>query len=278
MVGVFPLAFNPSRGEAIFPSEVSSYNDLIAESQDDEVIAGILDFTLAHPKPYDRVKLRWVRKSSNLLRGASLIGGAGKRPPFDLEGDYYSFVQLTPSYEQYIESRSRLFRRNVRRARRIAESEGFTIGPLEPSAFPPDVLPDIFLSLHLARFGDASAFRKRPANLAFARMALPRLFERRQILVLALKRGDEIAAIDICLIGHDSVCAWNGGYAPDMERWSPGRILVDEGIRIAFQRGLREFDLLRGPQEWKRSWTNGVRHVGSMEFELGRGMAEHTVA
>jgi CelD/BcsL family acetyltransferase involved in cellulose biosynthesis len=176
---------------------------------------------------------------------------------------------LPGSYEEYLESRSRLFRRNIRRARRIAETDGFQIERLDPDSFPADRIPELFLAFHLARFGDVSTFRKRPEHLAFVQMALPELFMRRQIMVLALYRGREILGLDICLVGHNSLCAWNGGYPPEIERWSPGRMFVDEGIQIAFRWGLQEYDMLRGPQEWKRSWTNELRDVGRMEIVVG---------
>jgi CelD/BcsL family acetyltransferase involved in cellulose biosynthesis len=187
---------------------------------------------------------------------------------FHLEQDYYTFIRLPASYDHYLESRGRLFRRNVRRARRIAEAAGFRVETLDPASFAAKRVPELFLSFHLARFGDASAFRKRPENLAFAELALPQLFAQRHILVLALYRGDEILGLDISLVGHNSLCAWNGGYPPEIEPWSPGRLFVDESIRITFQRGLQEYDLLRGPQEWKRSWTNEIRHVGRVELAL----------
>jgi CelD/BcsL family acetyltransferase involved in cellulose biosynthesis len=269
IAGVLPLALKPT-GDAAFPSEISSYNDLIAESSDDEVIAGLLDFAMSPSKPYSRLDFWWVRKSSNLLRATRM---AGARPElidcFRLQQDYYSFIRLPCSYEKYLESRSRLFRRNVRRARRIAGADGFRIERLDPASFPAERIAELFLSFHLARFGDESTFRKRREHLVFAQMALPKLFARRQIIVLALYRGGEILGIDVCLVGHDSLCAWNGGYSPEIEQWSPGRLLVDEGIQIAFHWGLQEYDLLRGPQEWKRSWTNELRSVGRIEIIIG---------
>jgi len=266
---VLPLALTPN-GDAAFPSEISSYNDLIVESSDEEVLAGLLNFAMLPPKPFRRLDFWWVRQSSNLLRAIRKIDA---RPElidcFRLEQDYYTFIRLPCSYEKYLESRSRLFRRNVRRARRIADADGFRIERLDPASFPAERIPGLFLSFHLARFGDASTFRKRCEHLVFAQMALPELFARRQIMVLALYRGSEILGIDVCLVGHDSLCAWNGGYSPEIEPWSPGRLLVDEGIQIAFRWGLQEYDFLRGPQEWKRSWTNDVRNVGRIEIVIG---------
>src|SRR5262249_38449964 len=198
---------------------------------------GLLNFAISPPKRYRRLDLRWVRKSSNLLRATRLIEGtADVSGCYHLEpDDYYSYIRLPCSYQDYLDSRSRLFRRNVRRARRIADADGFRIECLDPASFEANRIPELFLSFHLARFGDASTFRKHPEHLAFAKFALSGLFANRQIVVLALYRGTEILGIDICLVGYESLCAWNGGYPAEIEKWSPGRLLVEEGIRMAYQ-------------------------------------------
>jgi CelD/BcsL family acetyltransferase involved in cellulose biosynthesis len=276
LAGVLPLALNPATGDAIFPSEMSSYNDLIVDPSDEAVAASLLHFAVSNPKPYGRLDLLWVRNSSKLLRAARSIEES-LNCCFHSERDY-SFIRLPRTYEKYLESRSRLFRRNLRRARRIAEADGFTVQRLNPATFPAERIPELFLAFHLARFGNASSFRKRPENLVFAQMALPELFVRGQIIVPALFRGTEIVGIDINLAGYDSLCAWNGGYPPDIEPWSPGRLLVDEAIRLAFQRGCQEYDLLRGTQEWKKRWTNELRKVGSIEIVPGSPKVQATVS
>ncbi len=268
IAGILPLALNPATGEAAFPSDVSSYNDLIADSSDETLLCGLWDFAISSPKPYIHLDLKWLRENSNLARATACSECRGIAGCFELQQDVYSFVRLPCSYEDYLDSRSRLFRRNLRRARKIAAADGFTVQRLDPASFPAGEIADLFMTFHLARFGDASTFRRKPENYRFATSALPELFARRQIVVLALYRGTEIVGIDICLVGHYSLCAWNGGYPPEIEPWSPGRLLVDEGIRIAFQMGLREYDMLRGPQEWKRSWTNEVRRIGRIQIAI----------
>ena len=81
-------------------------------------------------------------------------------------------------------------------------------------------------------------------------------------------REGEVIAIDICMVGANSLCTWNGGYAPDAEVWSPGRLLLDAGIRAAFVSGCAEYDLLRGMQAWKATWSNCTRKVGRVSIEV----------
>ena len=76
------------------------------------------------------------------------------------------------------------------------------------------------------------------------------------------------AQIDLLFRGAHSLCAWNGGYPPEVECWSPGRLLLLSGIQRAYQLGLEEYDLLRGNQEWKASWANRSRTVGRIVLDL----------
>ncbi len=101
LAALLPLALKPT-GDAAFPSELSSYNDLIAASEDDGALAGLLDFAASTPKPYRVLDLRWVRKSSNLLRATRMISDQpDSMNCFQLDKDYYSFIRLPGSYEEY---------------------------------------------------------------------------------------------------------------------------------------------------------------------------------
>jgi CelD/BcsL family acetyltransferase involved in cellulose biosynthesis len=103
--------------------------------------------------------------------------------------------------------------------------------------------------------------------LPFAELALPILFAERRLHILAVQKEQRILALDLLFRGAHSLCAWNGGYPPEAECWSPGRLLLFFGIQRAYQLGLEEYDLLRGNQEWKASWANRSRTVGRIVLE-----------
>jgi CelD/BcsL family acetyltransferase involved in cellulose biosynthesis len=73
-------------------------------------------------------------------------------------------------------------------------------------------------------------------------------------------------AIDVCMVGKRSLCTWNGGFTPEAEKWSPGKLLLDFEIKQARAEGIEEMDLLRGPQPWKRGWATGTRYVAQVEL------------
>lgn len=267
LVGLLPLAVDSAANEAVFPSKMSNYNDVVALGDDSEAAAGLLRQAFTGPRPYERVNLWWIRKGSNAARAARLLADAGEvGEAFRVERDY-AYLKLPPSYEKFLKGRSRAFRKSLLRAQRKAQDDRLSVRELTPDELPPVELPETFLRLHLARFGEQSCF-ERPDNLAFARLALPLLFARRQMRVFALLRGDEVVGIDLSLAGATSLCTWNGGFLPEVEEWSPGRLVIDAGVRRACELGFEEYDLLRGAYDWKMTWADSVREVGRLEFTV----------
>lgn len=269
LAGVFPLAVDGHAKEAVFPSAMSNYNDIVARQDDSETAAGLLRHALAAPQPYRKLNLCWIRKSSNVARAAAALLDAparGDEETFCVERDY-AYLSLPSSYDDFLKGRSRVFRKSLLRAQRKALADGLCVRELTPADFAASLLPETFLRLHLARFAERSCFQS-PGNLAFARLALPLLFARRQMRVFALLRAEEIVGIDLSMAGAQSLCTWNGGFIPEVEAWSPGKLLIDEGIRRACESGLREYDLLRGAYDWKMDWADRVREVGRMEFAV----------
>jgi CelD/BcsL family acetyltransferase involved in cellulose biosynthesis len=269
IIAVLPLVVTADGMEAVFPSPMSNYNDLIAAPDDGEALAGMLQYAISSARPYERLNLRWITLSSNCMRAVYLLGTQPELATcFHPERDYF-YIRLPPSYNDYLRSRSRVFRKGIGRAAKKAAGAGLIVRELDPASFPARRIPDLFLALHVARFGEASAFRGQPRNGVFADLVLPALFAERQMLVFALYHRDEIIGIDLSMLGANSLCTWNGGYPPEAEKWSPGRLLLDAGIRKAFALGLEEYDLLRGAQAWKASWANQVRSVGRVEIAIG---------
>jgi CelD/BcsL family acetyltransferase involved in cellulose biosynthesis len=243
---------------------------LIGAPDDGEALAGTLEYAISGPRPYERINLWWLTPSSNCLRAVHLLHAQPELATcFHPERDYF-YIRLPSSYSDYLRSRSRVFRKGIGRVVKKAAAGGLIVRELDPASFPARRIPDLFLALHHARFGEASAFREQPRNAVFAELVLPALFAERQMLVFALYQGDEIIGIDLSMVGANSLCTWNGGYPPEAERWSPGRLLLDAGIQRAFALGLEEYDLLRGTQAWKASWANQVRSVGRVEMAVAR--------
>jgi CelD/BcsL family acetyltransferase involved in cellulose biosynthesis len=263
IAGILPLVIADDRHTLTFAGEMSDYNDMIARETDQDVLTGLLSQALFFAKCYDRVVLNRVRRDSNCARAV-----LGLSPPLDftfsLKGSS-RFIRLPPSYQDYLNTRSRNFRKKLTGARRGAENHNLSIRELEPSTFPPSRLAEAFLSLNLERWGPKCYY-----ELAFPRTfvlkVLPELFAEQRLRAFALMRGDKLLGLDLCMVGANSLCSWNGGFLSEAGRWSPGTLLMDAGIKYSFSSKLDEYDLLRGDEPYKQRWVNSTREIGCFEF------------
>jgi CelD/BcsL family acetyltransferase involved in cellulose biosynthesis len=62
-----------------------------------------------------------------------------------------------------------------------------------------------------------------------------------------------------CFRYRDVFYDYQRGLNPEWNRYSPGHLLLAHAMREAIAEGAREFDLLRGVEPYKFSWTDTVR-------------------
>jgi len=71
--------------------------------------------------------------------------------------------------------------------------------------------------------------------------------------------GDEIIAAHIGFIKNSTVLWYMTSYDIEWSEYSPGRILLYEGIKWAIDNNIKEFDFLRGNAGYKRSITDSKK-------------------
>lgn len=267
LAGVLPIAVKLATQEAIFPNAMSNYNDVIVADGDLTTAVGLLEHALSEREEFRRLELKYVRQDSNLIAALRILEGRSELTASGLPGPEYSYISLPATRAEYLATRSRAFRKGTGRAMRKAAANGLVMQELTPADFPPERLPGLFLDLNISRFGEKSTFRRVAQNASFCRLALPVLFAERRLHVFAIWKDERILALDLCFRGERSLCTWNGGYPPEAECWSPGRLLLLAGIERACELGLEEYDLLRGNQEWKGRWANRTRRLSTIVRE-----------
>ena len=207
-----------------------------------------------------------IGEVADCVRAAGICARAGATEPvFQVKGRC-PYIRLAASYEEYLQTRSRNFRKSLSRAERAAASNQLVIRELEPEHFPPRQIPAAFLSLNLDRWG-ADSYYRLPSVEAFVLHLLPDLFAEGRLRAFALMRGERLLALDLCMVGADSLCSWNGGFLAEAARWSPGKLLIAAGIKHAHRMNLAEYDLLRGDEAYKKSWANNTRDILWLEFD-----------
>lgn len=268
LVGILPLVLSDAGTVATFPDAESDYNDLVTARDDVAAMTGLLDHALGANAGYQRLVLSQLRDDSNCLRAAEIL-----IPPGDLSRSYSTdtscpYIRLLSSYDEYLLTRSKSFRTSLRQAHSNAERHNVWVSELIPESFSPDCLVEMFLSLHLGRFAELSSLAS-PTTQEFVREVVPNLFVERRLRAFALYEAESIIAINLCMVGANSLCLWNGGFTSAAERWSPGKLLISAGIREANASNMSEYDLLRGDEDYKLRWANDARHIGQLAFTIG---------
>jgi CelD/BcsL family acetyltransferase involved in cellulose biosynthesis len=266
LTGVLPLALTDAGEVAAFPTSLSDYNDIVAAPEETHVHIGLLQYAFSQAGGYKRLRLDDVRRDSNCARALQLIRRTHAMQQVSLTYDLCPYIQLSSGYEEYLETRTESFKKRLKYAQRRAARNDLTLTELEPEDFPAEQLPEVFLSLHRNRYGVTSCFVPEGAQ-SFVREIFPLLFVQRSLRAFALFEKERIVGINICMVGVRSLCYWNGGFLAEANGWSPGKLLIDAGIRQAISMQFDEYDFLRGGEEYKSDWANSTRHISRIEFK-----------
>jgi CelD/BcsL family acetyltransferase involved in cellulose biosynthesis len=264
---ILPLVIDHEDETAKFPHHAADYNDVLARTADPNLIAGLLSYALATGQSCRRMVLSKLRPDSRCAQAFPLLCAGSKFPCRWREIDAYRYASLGESFDAYLNSRSKAFRKSIRRTLRHLESDGLVMRELYPGTFAPSAIPELLIALAVARHGDRCSFTRTAHVQAFLRNVLPCLFRKRHLRAFALFEGERILALDLCMVSAGGLATWNGGFLPEAERYSPGSALFAFEVQQAIASGLGEFDFTRGEEAYKRSWTNNSYAVG--ELELG---------
>lgn len=265
LAGILPLVLTDEGRLAHFSNYLNDYSDMVVARTDTAAGAGLLNYAYTEPNGYTRLLLSHLRRDSNCATVLpAMAWGSNGTHPYHENGLCY-YLCLPVGYEAFLKTKGSRFRKRLKRLRLRAETSRFTVHELKPESFSPETLAEVFLLLHLHRQPVGSCFRPSAAQ-SFVTDVIPQLFRSGVVRACALLEGQRIVAIDLYTMGSNSLCAWNGGFLSEAEHCSPGRLLVDAGIRLACSMGLEEFDFMRGPEAYKTNWATNSRSIGQVEL------------
>lgn len=272
LVGIFPLCIQQSDERVTFPnSALTDYHDIIVE---DSIMGhGICTamvkylFSSSNSTKHSTVVFTNVRSDGNLMKGLNLLFSKEQLNNFTFVTTNCFYTNLHQDYDTYISTRKKSHKKQIRTAQRKAKNNNLSLALLEPVPQNALIVSEVFLRLHLQRRKHTSCFMI-TSNSRFFDMAIPELFVEGKVVVFALFHTEKFIAINIRLKGTNSLCAWNTGFDVNYSRFSPGRLLRAYEFQHAYSLGMSEYDFLRGTQDHKKPWADGIRKIFSLSIDL----------
>ena len=172
------------------------------------------------------------------------------------------YLPLAATSEEYFQALSRSKRSRLKRAKKAVESVGCTYTLADrPETLGP-ALEELF-QLHTKRWAarGLSGNLHDPAVRAFHLELSRTLGTQGTMRIYSLVHAGKTVACDYVLQRGQTVYFYQTAFDPDpvWEEYHPGYTLLAHCIEDQVGRGAREFDFLRGREEYKERWTSSVR-------------------
>lgn len=223
-------------------------------ADDGESLAALADASFDDPARHVRVSFL-QRGVADLLRSAARAGGRHvtidtieESPYLPIEGDWHS-------YEQRVDGK---ILRDLRRRRRKLEEEGaLTLEIADGRTRLDDLLAEGFRLEASGWKGEAgTAIESDPATRRFYADVAGWAAPRGSLRLAFLRLDGKPLAFQYGLVDRSAYYFLKGGYDTDYRRFAPGRLLVQDMLRYAFDVGLSRFEFLGTAESWKLEWTD----------------------
>lgn len=274
LVGILPLGLRHMFPEdSLVPVRVlsfcgthelhSDYTDLIYAGADPRgCLSAILGFLATNFRDWDVLHFSHVSDDSHLMR---FFTSNGCR--FQSETRPVSTAPYIPlrskfenNFEKYLQSMSGKRRHELRRQRRVLHDK-YGISYIHSNARQHGMGIRRLFELHAMRASSkriTSTFQGEKLLRFHERIS--EIFEREGTLCLRyLSDGDSAIAGLYCFLFAGRLLAYQSGFDPTWELKRVGAILFFDVIHEAADRGIIEFDFLRGGESYKGTWTNEAR-------------------
>ena len=147
------------------------------------------------------------------------------------------------------------FKKKLRYYTRSLEREG-EVRFEEANAQNLDAMLESLFELHTARWQrrGMSGMLGDDVVRAFHSEVARAMFDAGALRMNSMRAGDRVVAVFYGFADSSAVYYYLSGYDPDLEKLSPGMLIVAHAIECAVRDGATTFDFLRGAEDYKYSW------------------------
>jgi CelD/BcsL family acetyltransferase involved in cellulose biosynthesis len=198
-------------------------------------------------------------------RSAGIVTrGAGRRLVTSRGAIDSPSVDVVGTWEAYEAALSKNLRADLRRRRRRLDEAGTVTIDLNAS---PDRL-DEGLAVEGSGWKDAAgtAIRSRPETLAFYRALAAWAAARGTLRLCFLHLDGKPLAFHFDLADGGVVYHLKGGYDPEYERFSPGKLLHRAAVEDAWRRSCRRYEFLGAPDAYKLQFANASTRLVHLQL------------
>jgi CelD/BcsL family acetyltransferase involved in cellulose biosynthesis len=241
-------------------TEVTDYMGPVAKGVDREAVAGTMIATLRSRDDWTSADLRNIPEDSPWLEALCEGAAAQGLQPLREEQDVCPYLELPPTWEEYLASLPSKLRHEIRRkSRRLeAERDGYRVVFSTRGNLGDDL--DRFVALHRSSEGTKGRFMRPGMEIFFRRLG-ERFIEEGVFRLAFLEVGGEKIAGAIGFRYGRVFYLYNSGFDLAWRSLSPGMVLVGELIRACIEERLTGFDMLKGGLEYKYRFGSRPRRL-----------------
>jgi len=238
----------------------SEYLGFVTVGDKQRVVQTILDYLIDNRSEWDVINLYHMPfdqfSNTNAVDGRTL-------KIFSRAYSKSSYLSLDGSWEDFLQTQSRSFRKDIKRIENKLAKAGNPelvcyVDPISAAKLF-DILSDIEAQSWKAQSGNLF-FNAKNARGFFTEL-LGKFARRVWLEGYVLKLDGEPIATELNFSYNNKIYSYSGNFSKKYAKLSPGRLVMSRTIRSAFERGFTEFDFLEGIENYKSRWMTGQRSV-----------------
>ncbi|HKV42167.1 MAG TPA: GNAT family N-acetyltransferase [Blastocatellia bacterium] len=256
----------------------SEYLDFILRrGRETEAMEAIVDF-LRNQDDWDELLLKNLSGSSpallRLLTWPEELLANGQVP----DSKPGVFIPLPASHSQFLDGISKSLRREIRKARRTAASQGYQFRVIDGvDGFEESF--ELLIGIHQSRWsarGKPGVFAS-PKFLKFHRLLAPKLIENGWLKLFVLRiAGKPVAALYAFTYGNKVHLYQSGFLSGQSSVANPGTLIRDFAIEWAIGAGYKEWDFLKAEAgSYKFRWSGNTREI--VNFRLAQPRSKELI-
>lgn len=251
--------------------DVTDYLDIVVlPEQREPFLQAVADKLLEHKDQFTKLDLCNIPHDSPTLKILPALLESRGFSVQQYQQEVCPVITLPTDFEAYLGQLDKKQRHESRRKlRRIEEASNDEITMrIVTAADDLSAELEMFLRLMASSHPDKAKFLEDPAHQTFFRAVMPQLAACGWLQLVFLMVEGEAAAAYLNFDYDNRVLVYNSGLVPETYAWlSPGIVLTLKNIEYAIGQGRKEFDFLRGNEEYKYRMGGIDRPVMSIEAE-----------